>query len=799
MTEERTYVSSSHGGVVRAPSMEKEDWELTIEEKKEIIRILVEEHQKYEHITEEYLDAIEQQQLKKRLSATSTSSSSSSLSTSSSSSSLSLSSSSVNVTNLIQHHQRRINSASFPTSAAGTSTTTTNSNVNGNGIGNGSSSSSSSTTSSSSPSSHSNTNGSTTSSSGTKRMSNNSLLTATQSILNKPVDLVSMTEEDILQMLNGLRNKIFGPISRGTFRSKKHSLPAGASTGSSSSSKSKSTMVDKHQQQPMLNKKVSHQSSAVMPVHETYSSVTPQDNLPSFVVQQPTMADDKPSVPLHLMLSGIKVEDIHGNTVAFTSFWQSKRCVVAVFRRFGCLVCRIQAMDISSLKPKLDRLGISLIGIGFETLGLQDFIAGKYFAGDIYIDKSRAVYRALSLRRMGFWDSAVGLMDPRLSVYRKLAKETGMPSNFRGDGLQLGATLVIGPKPQGAHYDFRQKTFVDAFDLNKILSACKKPYPKLNYAEGVGSGQTSAADSHLKDVVISLPTPVTVSIPHKFHLNVPESKHKIESNPLTHNPFKQQQTQHTSTNGSTLTSTTTSSSTLVHNSNNVNGNGNGNSPSIVSPRQIKYSGATQTVYTSSSSSTQTTKVTSSTFGPQAKFAPTTTPTKPLSNFHVKPPAKIPSSSSSLLGSPLTTGQVAPPTQTTPTSPSSTTTTTSTTPLTRTRSTMKPLPKPPVSFTITPVKPTLPQSPVHTQPQTQVQTQTQTQTQTQPQLQKDINAPVLSPVNVSAFFKLQHNTGAGGSTGTTSGGGVKSTTSTFVKPTTKRKIGGKVEPVVFYPY
>jgi len=189
-------------------------------------------------------------------------------------------------------------------------------------------------------------------------------------------------------------------------------------------------------------------------------------------------SSENPDIPLTTVLKGIVVEDLDGNEVLLTDLWAKKRCIIAVFRRFGCLVCRLQALDLSSIKPKLDQLGIQMIGIGFDPTGLAEFIHGQFFQGTIYLDRTRAIHRSLCLKRMGFWDSAVGFTDPRLTVYRKRAKDIGLPHNFKGDGMQLGATLVIGPQPQDAHYDFRQRGFTDIFDLNQILKACKNPLPQ---------------------------------------------------------------------------------------------------------------------------------------------------------------------------------------------------------------------------------------------------------------------------------------------------------------------------------
>lgn len=67
--------------------------------------------------------------------------------------------------------------------------------------------------------------------------------------------------------------------------------------------------------------------------------------------------------------------------VELRSLWQEQACVVAGLRRFGCMVCRWIAQDLSGLKGLLDQHGVRLVGVGPEALGLQEFLDGGYFAG----------------------------------------------------------------------------------------------------------------------------------------------------------------------------------------------------------------------------------------------------------------------------------------------------------------------------------------------------------------------------------------------------------------------------------
>lgn len=75
----------------------------------------------------------------------------------------------------------------------------------------------------------------------------------------------------------------------------------------------------------------------------------------------------------------------HTQAVELRSLWQEQACVVAGLRRFGCMVCRWIAQDLSSLKGLLDQHGVRLVGVGPEALGLQEFLDGGYFAGGAWL------------------------------------------------------------------------------------------------------------------------------------------------------------------------------------------------------------------------------------------------------------------------------------------------------------------------------------------------------------------------------------------------------------------------------
>ncbi|GIY42500.1 hypothetical protein CEXT_466381 [Caerostris extrusa] len=106
--------------------------------------------------------------------------------------------------------------------------------------------------------------------------------------------------------------------------------------------------------------------------------------------------------------------------VIVKSLWEEKACVITFFRRFGCGFCRLAAKDFSQIKPILDENNVRLIGVGVEELGVEEFINGKFFDGELFIDKEKKCYTDLGYKRFGM-----------LSIIPALAAKTSRDAIFK--------------------------------------------------------------------------------------------------------------------------------------------------------------------------------------------------------------------------------------------------------------------------------------------------------------------------------------------------------------------------------
>jgi len=133
--------------------------------------------------------------------------------------------------------------------------------------------------------------------------------------------------------------------------------------------------------------------------------------------------------------------------VPIRSLYAIQPIVLIFLRRFGCQLCRSYALKLSNeLHPILKKNNIGFIGVGLERLGLEEFQQGNYFSGDLYVDEGKKAYQILGLPYLGWIKGITDLFKSSSKAWNDETKKMGVEGNLKGDGFQLGATYVVGPK-----------------------------------------------------------------------------------------------------------------------------------------------------------------------------------------------------------------------------------------------------------------------------------------------------------------------------------------------------------------
>nr|XP_009860017.1 prostamide/prostaglandin F synthase-like [Ciona intestinalis] len=132
-----------------------------------------------------------------------------------------------------------------------------------------------------------------------------------------------------------------------------------------------------------------------------------------------------------------------GQTVQLESVWQENDVVIYFLRRFGCVVCRWIAKEMSRLQPKFDENNVKLVGVAPETLGLEEFQKLNLFSGELFIDEKKKCYTDLEFSTYSFFGALGAAMDKDLRDIASKAKQEGFGGNIQGDWYQMGGMLIV--------------------------------------------------------------------------------------------------------------------------------------------------------------------------------------------------------------------------------------------------------------------------------------------------------------------------------------------------------------------
>ena len=149
------------------------------------------------------------------------------------------------------------------------------------------------------------------------------------------------------------------------------------------------------------------------------------------------------------------------------------------------MYCRLAAREISALKPALDAAGVRLIGVGVEPLGVEDFIAGGFFDGELYIDMNKGSYKAMDFSRMSKGGLFGAVMSKSARAFQKRAKALKVDGDKKGDWYQYGGAIVVDENGKDL-FVFKQKEAPEHPENEDIMKALGMDTSVVKHAEDLG-------------------------------------------------------------------------------------------------------------------------------------------------------------------------------------------------------------------------------------------------------------------------------------------------------------------------
>lgn len=209
--------------------------------------------------------------------------------------------------------------------------------------------------------------------------------------------------------------------------------------------------------------------------------------------------EEEDRMKLNQVFRKLEVESIDGQNIGVPQFWKNGPVVLYFIRRFGCIVCRHNATILSRCKAALDAKGVRFVAVAPERDGMEDFVAGEYFKGEVYADPNRACYKALRLKRA----SLLGILSKRVRQVIDRATNSGIKGNMKGDFKQLGGLFVITPDGDKGHcqvlLEFRDAFFGDAVDASFMLKVLGIKAGDAGYDEATERREEDYEDANVPD------------------------------------------------------------------------------------------------------------------------------------------------------------------------------------------------------------------------------------------------------------------------------------------------------------
>lgn len=135
------------------------------------------------------------------------------------------------------------------------------------------------------------------------------------------------------------------------------------------------------------------------------------------------------------------------------------------------MFCRMAAVELSELKPRLDEHDVRLIGIGVDNVGVEEFVKEKFFNGELYVDTGKKCYQAMKYKRFNLLNIWPAIFNQQARKVISKAREAKVGGDFKGDGFQNGGTLVVKAGGEKCLLSYVQESPAEHVDLNKVLEA----------------------------------------------------------------------------------------------------------------------------------------------------------------------------------------------------------------------------------------------------------------------------------------------------------------------------------------
>mmetsp|Transcript_29444 Transcript_29444/g.56556 ORF Transcript_29444/g.56556 Transcript_29444/m.56556 type:complete len:125 (+) Transcript_29444:444-818(+) len=114
-------------------------------------------------------------------------------------------------------------------------------------------------------------------------------------------------------------------------------------------------------------------------------------------------------------------------------------------------------------------MGVSLVAVGHEMLGVGEFYTGGYWKGDLFVDREKKLFNLMGAKQ----GNLLGMLAKETLEAGAAATKRGTEGNLEGNGFQLGGVWVFAADGT-CTYSYVSKSFGDHPTPALVLSETRK-------------------------------------------------------------------------------------------------------------------------------------------------------------------------------------------------------------------------------------------------------------------------------------------------------------------------------------
>lgn len=119
----------------------------------------------------------------------------------------------------------------------------------------------------------------------------------------------------------------------------------------------------------------------------------------------------------------------------------------------------------------MDAYNVRLIGIGVEQLGVEEFLEGKFFDGELFIDEGKKSYQDLKFKRFGIFGLIPAMITKTSRDALSKAQAENLGGDMKGDYYQVGGTLVVSSGGSEVLLSHKQESLADHVATDDVLKS----------------------------------------------------------------------------------------------------------------------------------------------------------------------------------------------------------------------------------------------------------------------------------------------------------------------------------------